>query len=114
MEEAWADPLLAKRSVNCLIGLWCLDDAYSYRVTSSTHDGDAPTGARKRVFHYEGGAINDYVVKSRLANAASHRPLHDLCMGTEAVRVGQMLYALKCQRCTLYELKTDSVLFRPP
>eukprot|EP00969_Alexandrium_andersonii_P336763 14885798-Alexandrium_andersonii.AAC.1 len=32
----------------------------------------------------------------------------------EAVRVGQMLYALKWQRCVIYKLKTDSVLYRPP
>ena len=122
MEEAWAgagDPGLAKLSVNSLIGLWCLDSAYSYKVTSSSHEGDAPPGAHsRRTFHYERGAaqlaVHDFVVKTRLANAASHRPLHDLCMGTEAVRVGQMLYALKRQRCTVLELKTDSVLYRPP
>ena len=27
--------------------------------------------------------------------------------------MGQMLYALKRQRATIYELKTDSVLYRP-
>eukprot|EP00969_Alexandrium_andersonii_P199632 8817986-Alexandrium_andersonii.AAC.1 len=31
MEEAWEDSLLAKLSVNALIGLWCLDDAFNYR-----------------------------------------------------------------------------------
>ena len=114
MEEAWEDPLLAKLSVNALIGLWCLDEAYNYKVTSSTYEGDAPPNAHKRTFHYEGGAVHDFVVKTRLANAASHRPLHDLCMCTEAVRMGQMIYALKQQRCALYELKTDSTLYRPP
>ena len=34
-------------------------------------------------------------------------------MSTEATRVGQMLYVLKQQRATIYELKTDSVLYRP-
>lgn len=119
MEEAWAGasgPLLSKLSVNSLIGLWCLDDAFSYQVTSSSHEGDAPPGPHiMRTFHYEGGnVVHDFVVKTRLANAASHRPLHDLCMGTEAVRMGQMVYALKRQRCAVLELKTDSVLYRPP
>ena len=31
-------------------------------------------------------------------------------MGTEAVRVGQILYCLKAQRCTPL---TDSVLYKP-
>ena len=101
-------------SVNRPIGLWCLGDAFSYKVTSSTHDGDAPPGAQKRTFHYEGGAVHDFVVKTRLANAANHLPLHDLCTRTEAVRAGQMIYALKRQRCSVLELKTDSVLYRPP
>jgi hypothetical protein len=35
-------------------------------------------------------------------------------MCTEAVRVGMMIYTLKRQRCTIYEIKTDSVLYRPP
>jgi hypothetical protein len=35
-------------------------------------------------------------------------------MCTEAVRVGQMIYTLKRQRCTIYEFKTDSILYRPP
>ena len=113
MEEAWEDALLAKLSVNALIGLWCLDDAFSYKVLSSTHDGDCPPGASTRVFHYQGGEVKDFITKQRLASATSHRPLHDLCMGTEAVRVGQMLYCLKAQRCTPLELKTDSVLYRP-
>ena len=39
-------------------------------------------------------------------------------MSTEATRVGQMLYVLRQQRATIYELKTDSlktdsVLYRP-
>eukprot|EP00969_Alexandrium_andersonii_P068541 3023879-Alexandrium_andersonii.AAC.1 len=60
MEEAWEDPLLAKLSVNAIIGLWCIDGAYNYKVTSSTHEGDAPAGAHKRTFHYEGGAVRDF------------------------------------------------------
>ena len=44
----------------------------------------------------------------------SLRPLHDLCMCTEAARVGQMIYyCLKRERATIYEFKTDSVLHRP-
>eukprot|EP00973_Karenia_brevis_P096128 12430736-Karenia_brevis.AAC.2 len=35
-------------------------------------------------------------------------------MGTEAVRVGQMLYCLRKSKAPIYELKTDSVLYKLP
>ena len=50
--------------------------------------------------------------KTCLASPTSHRPLHDLCMCTEAVRIGQMLDCLKKQRCIPLEIKTDSILYR--
>ena len=77
------------------------------------HDGDAPKQALKRVTHYDNGQITDYIVKTQLLTSTSFRPLHDLAMSTEATRVGQMLYVLRQQRATIYELKTDSVLYRP-
>ena len=41
MEEAWeGDSALAKRWGNSLIGLWCLDEVYSHKVISSSHDDD--------------------------------------------------------------------------
>jgi len=44
MEEAWEGSVHAKRAVNSLIGLWCLDEVYSHKVISSSHDGDCPPG----------------------------------------------------------------------
>ena len=117
MEQAWqavghAD--LAKRSVNSLIGLWCLDETFSYRCLSSRREDDCPAGAMKSVFHYEGGSIYDFVQKEPLVSGGlSHRPLHDLAMAQEHVRVGRALYCLKRLRCPVYELKTDSILYRP-
>ncbi len=113
MEAAWPDGGLAKQSVNSMIGLWCLDQAFSYKLHSSEHPGDCPPGALKRITQFEHGAVTDIIVKTRLHTTTSMRPLHDLCMCTEAVRVGQMLYCLKRQRAICYELKTDSVLYRP-
>ncbi len=113
MEEAWGEAGLAKQAINSMIGLWCLDEAFSYRLLSSDEPGDVPEGAFKRITQFEGGAVTDNIAKTRLASTTSMRPLHDLCMCTEAVRVGQMIYALKRQRSTSYEFKTDSVLFRP-
>ena len=42
----------------------------------------------------------------------SNRPLHDLAMGQEYVRLGTALYALKRLRCPIYDMKIDSLLFR--
>jgi hypothetical protein len=49
----------------------------------------------------------DFVTEERLLSNASTRPLHDLALCTEAVRVGQMLYCIKQCRAVPYELKTD-------
>ena len=43
----------------------------------------------------------------------SHRPISDLCLSAEAVRVGQMLYVLKSSRAIPIEIKTDSVISKP-
>ena len=111
MEQAWQGGL-AKQAVNAMIGAWCLDQSVSYTLVTSNHPGDQPVNNLKREFRFEGGSVTDYLVKTKLLCTSSMRPCHDLCMCTEAVRVGQMLYTLKKQRATIFELKTDSVLFR--
>ncbi len=113
MEEAWDGDPLAKLAVNSLIGLWAVDQHYSHSLRSSTHEADAPVGSLKQTFHYEGGQIYDFISSTRLLGGSSCRPLHDLCMCTEHVRVGQALYELKQSRAVVYELKTDSVLYKP-
>ena len=118
MDAAWQEAghaYLSKKSVNSLIGLWAIDESFDYRCFSSNHDADCPAGALKSTFHFENGSIMDFLVKERLdAGGISNRPLHDLCMCAEHVRVGTMLYALKRARCVVYEIKTDSCLYRPP
>ena len=113
MEAAWEGAAHGKRSINSVVGLWCIDETFAYKHTSSKDDRDAPPGALKSVFHYEGGCTNDYVTTTRLSGSTSLHPLHDLCMCTEAARVGQMIYCLKRERATIYEFKTNSVLYRP-
>ena len=70
----------------------------------------------KQVFHYGPAGehiMYDFVSEELLLSNTSTRPLHDLALCTEAVRVGQMLYCIKQCRAVPYELKTDSYLFRP-
>ena len=113
MEEAWDGDRLAKTSANSLIGLWCIDESFDYRLSSSTHDNDRPPGATMQTFDYGDGQIIDFVQRTPVVSSGSYRALHDLCMCTEATRVGQMLYILKQSRGIPYEIKTDSVLYRP-
>jgi len=113
MEESWGDAGLGKQSINSMIGAWMLDECYSYSLISSNYADDAPPRALKRVVHYEGGSVTDYITKTQLLSVTTLRPLHDLCMCTEAVRVGQMLYCLKKQKAVIYEIKTDSCLYKP-
>ena len=114
MEEAWGEAGLGKQSINSMIGAWMLDECFSYSLISSNHVGDAPPGAMRRVVHYEGGSVTDYITNTQLISVTTLRPLHDLCMGTEAVRVGQMLYCLRKQKAVIYEIKTDSCLYKLP
>ncbi len=99
--------------MNSLIGLWAIDQAFSHALRSSTCETDAPVGSLKQTFHYEGGSTFDFITSTRLLGSSSCRPLHDLCMCTEAVRMGQMCYDLKQSRAVIYEMKTDSVLYKP-
>ena len=113
MERAWEGSELAKLSINSLIGLWAIDDATTLKVRTSTREDDKPKhGCLTSLVHYEGGLVYDFITRTKLVTNASCRPLHDLCMCTEAVRVGQMLLAIKMAGAIPYELKTDSVLFK--
>ena len=105
MEAAWEGAAHGKRSIDSVLGLWCMDETFANKHTSSKDDRDAPPGALKSVFQYEGGCTNDYVTTTRLIGSTSLRPLHDLCMCTEAARVGQMIYCLKRERATIYEFR---------
>jgi hypothetical protein len=113
MEEAWEGDPLAKLAVNSLIGLWAIDQVFSHSLRSSTYETDAPVGSLKQTFHFEGGCTYDFITSTRLQCSSTCRPLHDLCMATEHVRVGQVIYELQQSRAVIYEFKTDSVLYKP-
>ena len=59
MEQAWRDNcMLAKLSVNSLIGLWAIDEASTLKVQTSTREDDAPRqGCLTSTFHYDGGFV---------------------------------------------------------
>ena len=86
MEQAWGDDncVLAKLSVNSLIGLWAIDEVSTLKVQTSTREDDAPRqGCLTSTFHYDdGGFVSDFLTRIKLVSNASCRPLHDLCMWT--------------------------------
>ena len=38
MEEAWGEMEHGKRSVNSIVGLWCIDERYVHRLISSNDE----------------------------------------------------------------------------
>jgi hypothetical protein len=104
---------LAKLAVNSLVGLLSVDETKSSKLHSSRRDADALAGAVKQVFHCaDDETIYDFITSDVLLSNVSCRPLHDLALCSEAVRVGQMLYCIRQRRAIPYELKTDSCQFR--
>ena len=110
MEAAWGESGLAKQSCNSMLGLWMLDETFSYKLSTSEHPGDVPPNALKRLTQVGDTVVTDLISKTKLVSTTSMRPIHDLAMSTESVRCGQMIYTLERQRCTIYEFKTDSVI----
>jgi hypothetical protein len=98
--------------VNSLIGLWAIDESDMMKIRTSAREDDAPNDCLKSIFEYQGGFVYDFITKTKIVRNASCRPLHDLCMCSEATRVGQMLFAIQMAGAIPYELKTDSVLFK--
>ena len=90
-----------------------LGEVYSCKVNTPSHDGDWPNGATQRVVHHSGGITQDFITPTKLVSSTSWRPLHDLCMCTEAVSIGQIIYCLKQQRAAIFEFKTDGILYQP-
>jgi hypothetical protein len=117
MDIAWdrCEGRLMKQSINSAIGIMMLDETYAYKLTSSKDPNDAPLGPEvfKRYTHYDGGAIIDWVTKTLLKSTTSYRPIHDMCMGFEAQKLGEAIWILKKQGATIYQLRTDSILYKP-
>ena len=74
---------LAKRSINALVGLWGVEEAFSYKLFSSSYKEDAPRDTwATQTFSYPGGQVYDFILRSqaRLLHqpqaAARPVPLH--------------------------------------
>ncbi len=111
VEEAWPTDWGRKECFNALTGLFCLDQSWRWTLVSSDFTADAPRSSLRRITQYPGGRVLDHISKIPLRNIASHRPVHDLCMCSEAAHIGRALAFLRAAGARVYELKTDSILF---
>jgi hypothetical protein len=125
MEKAWSrkddGKRHAKNSINSLIGtLDIRDDAAWLLRSSRTEDDLKPLSSGQACLEihteYEGGWIYDYVLKTKLVDNSSFRPTHDLTLNTEATRMAQVLAIIEklgTPAKSIFEFKTDSILFAP-
>ena len=88
-------PGLKKDCINSMIGTFDLREDAAWLLRSGHHEDDLkPLGQQciKILTDYGQGSIFDYVFRTRLENGgASFRPIHDVCLHTEATRMAQAL-----------------------
>ena len=104
---------LRKNSINSMIGTFDIREDSAWLLRSSrTEDDLKPLSNGQACLNirtdYEGGSIYDYVLRTKLVDNASFRPLHDLTLHSESTRMAQALAIIEKlgtpQKC-IYELK---------
>jgi hypothetical protein len=116
MENAWGEDVdMAKFSINSMLGLWSTDAQCVYHVKTSTDPADGHGAWAKRLVTWEGGETFDFIFARKVITNATMRPIHDVIMATEHVRVAQVLFCLSClkvpKRC-IKDIKTDAVIIK--
>ena len=117
MEEAWGfHKDLAKFSINSMIGLWALQNNWIYHVKTSSSASDAEGSFMHRLVEYgKDETTYDHIFQTKVLSNMSMRPIHDLIMHTEAVRVAQLCYIVKKLgvpvRC-IKDVKTDCIVLQ--
>ena len=72
------------------------------------YEGDCPPKAPRSVCHYEGEAINEFVIKDPLPSGGiNNRTLPDPTKCQEHLRIDTALCALKRCRCAVYDPARD-------
>ena len=114
MEQAWPEGnSLQKQAANAMVGCFAIDESYHYTLLTSTHAGDVEANLKRSVKLPSGQILHEGVLRTLVHSPMTMRPWSDQCLSTEAVRMGQMVYAIRRLRAVPYELKTDSALYLP-
>ena len=121
METSWNNTeggnAYAKNSINSMIGTFDIRTESAWLLRSSRTEDDLKPlsngqACLKIKTDYDGGSIYDYVLRTKLVDNASFRPIHDLTLHTEATRMAQALAIIEKlgtpQKC-IFEFKTDSI-----
>ena len=111
LEDAWPDAWGRKECFNALTGLFTLDECHKWNLVTSAYSADAPDAALRRHVHFGDGYVTDHISKQSMRTIHTHRPLHDLCLCTEAALVGNALAMLRASGAVVHEIKTDSLLW---
>ena len=105
-----------KLSINAMIGLFCIDDHFLYKVRTSSRKEDGIGSYCTRTTEMEEGQyIYDFVYRTRIISNCSYRPIHDQIMAMEQTHLARLVYCIKelkiPQRC-IKQVKTDCLLLQ--
>jgi hypothetical protein len=121
LEASWEDVQLEsskdrpwKRSINSMVGVWGMKDRVN--ITSLLSYGDVgeelygPYGERYTQHDaYGAKGLTEYRRVTHVATSATFRPLYDLCLCTEHVRLAQGYQALRAAFVPRFPLKLVNV-----
>ena len=117
MEEAWRDlddgPLRAKLSVNAMIGLLSRTESSQWHVRPAGHPEEARGAALVMHNRYGEHLVTDYAWQTQVITNCSYRPVYDMIVWQEVLRVAQLVGQLAAHKVPLRNvvcLKTDAVV----
>ena len=115
MEAAWCRGM-AKRSINCMIGLWATDEHFLYSCRTSRRTEDAiGVHAKRHVILNNNDTLFDFIYQTRLLSNCSFRPAHDQIVQTEHTLVAQLVHCVRALSVPVHcvkQVKTDCLLLQ--
>ena len=114
MEEAWSEEArelgLPKRSVNCMVGLWAINESSEALSVVSGGIADGAGHWAKQEFSFDETVVHDWIHRVSLLDNSSMRPIHDFVMSTEHVAMANLRFVLARLKvpCTVLDCKTDA------
>ena len=96
-----------------MVGLWSSTRTHAYSVITSSTPGDCTRSMLRRHFAYGEKSVIDHIHVTSLMDNATMRPIHDMIMHTESVRMAQLRYILTrigAPAKSLKDVKTDAYI----
>ncbi len=112
---------MAKASINAMLGFMGSPRTSSYKLQTGDHLVDGVGAVRTTLFRWGQGkddVVLDHIYETKVLSNVSHRPIHDICLHTEHVRVAQAFYmlqkAVKLSLRNIICVKTDCIVAHVP